>query len=49
MIKDWIYDLYVKEHMFVKQTIHTAKKNINHADHKDLPKTQKNGKSKSDR
>ena len=43
MTKDWIYDLYVKERT------PKAKKNINHADHKDLPKTQKNGKSKSDR
>jgi len=43
MMKDWIYDLYVKEHT------PKAKKNINRADQKNLPKTQKNGKSKSDR
>ncbi len=49
MIQDWIYDLYVKERMLTREVIRAAKKNINRADQKDLPKTQKNGKSKSDR
>lgn len=43
-MRDWIYDLYVKEY-----TLKT-KKNINRAGlKKDLSKTQKNGKNKSDR
>tara|TARA_R110000782_G_scaffold264210_1_gene357279 strand:- start:313 stop:459 length:147 start_codon:yes stop_codon:yes gene_type:complete len=46
MIRDWIYDLYVKEHFTIKTKV--TKKNINRADpKKDLPKTPDNGKSKS--
>lgn len=48
-MQDWIYDLYVKERMIMKKDISISKKNINRADHKDLPKTPNNGKSKSDR
>ena len=48
MIRDWIYDLYVKEHFTTKTKV--TKNNINRADLKqDLPKTPDNGKSKSDR
>ena len=43
MTKDWIYDLYVKERT------PKSKNAINRADYKDLPKNQKNGKSKSNR
>tara|TARA_R110000822_G_scaffold257793_1_gene383314 strand:+ start:174 stop:320 length:147 start_codon:yes stop_codon:yes gene_type:complete len=47
MIRDWIYDLYVKEN-FIKVT-RNNKNNINRAGpKKDLPKKPENGKSKSD-
>jgi hypothetical protein len=43
--KDWIYDLYVKE---IAKSTPKVVKNINQTDIKNLPQTNKNGKSKKD-